>query len=182
MQDRLASDEFTSSGARRLQVVVDRVETFLAAQLDRLERVLEQCEHGAAEQETADRLRRELQEQRRQWEQERLEEMGKIKQAGAQLTEAWDRLEAEQRRLLAERESLRSAPGGGHAQAAGPADGTAMPTESPGATARGNPPPNGPGRSEGTAQDAVSPEAARLQFQQLKREVRRHARGNRQRK
>ncbi|MFG0334475.1 MAG: hypothetical protein ACF8TS_14030, partial [Maioricimonas sp. JB049] len=99
----------------------------------------------------------------------------------AKLMEAWDRLERERRQLLAAGPVAVAGPGAPAPAVATPAEPVGIPHMNGGPVpaaavdilqpATAETPPTVPGRSE-----AWSPEQSALQFQQLKREIGRHAR------
>jgi hypothetical protein len=93
-----------------------------------------------------------IQLERRRWEAERDRERERLLAEAARLADAWQRLESEQRRVLAQRNA------GGSARV--------------GSRSLGR---NAPGAPEPIAdQEPLTPEMAAMQFQQLRREVQRH--------
>lgn len=101
--DRTAADRDDS-----LQAVVQDIESFLLAQLERLEDRLAAGQPeavGQAEDLTAAIAR--FREEQELWEADRQAESERLRQEGALLQEAWQNLEEERRQLLAEREIVR---------------------------------------------------------------------------
>lgn len=97
----------------------------------------------------------EFREERKSWELDRQREIQRLRREGGLLAEAWQRLEAAERSLLAERELLRR--GASHQP--------------------NNPPPSGSPASPEEATPAAGGEQdhlAWLQFQQLRREFQRY--------
>jgi len=93
----------------RLAALADEMEAFLCDQIGRLKIRLPAVANAAdAPQARLETLVADFEEQRASWELLRQQEQSRLRQEGAALTEAWLRLEGEQRQLFAERERLRS--------------------------------------------------------------------------
>ena len=92
--------------AERLRFLADRIEGVLCQQLDRCEMILDQHPQGGDE--ALVRLQQELMEQRGQWEAEREREFERLRKEANWLADAWERLEAEERRIAAQRETLQA--------------------------------------------------------------------------
>ncbi len=155
-----AGPDFDS--VRRLEAVVADVHQFLDSQLDRLEQERLECRHllerQAAIEQTYDQLKRQQQE----WKQHREEEVRRIEQETTALLQAWERLEEEQRRIRLMGQGV----------------------PSPVATQSAATPAS-PGVARPASQDLIDAvhfptyEPAAVQFQQLRREIRQHARRRR---
>ena len=174
-----------SSRARALREIAHRIERFLAIQLDRLQSALETVHETETERHKLQQLREQLEQQRKAWEQERRAELQALADEADRLRAAWLSLEAEQRRLLARRQSSLPEPGTVTTASADrsctPAGRSEAGTASPQAGSSHQSPetrlptdvsdwPTEPTRFEGP-----TPEALLLQFQQLKREIRKHS-------
>ena len=90
----------------RLRKLASQLHEFLLSQIDRLECGDRPGVSANEESLLASRMD-EFRQERENWEIHRQREVEDLRSEGNLLTEAWQRLEAEERRLLAERESLR---------------------------------------------------------------------------
>lgn len=159
----------------RLLALMEEVRAFVQVQLDRIEQAWADCE-GVVQRELAlDERQRELDRQQQQLEAARDEQTRRLDAEYTKLMEAWDRLESEKRQLLASGpvgpaapvQPPQGGPAGMPQMNGGPVPAVAVDILQPAAET----PATVPGRSE-----AWSPEQSALQFQQLKREIGRHAR------
>lgn len=165
--------------SQRLRAVAEGLGRFLEEHLRRLETAATQCEQVLAQKRTVERGAEELEQDRREFEQQRERQIDVVRQEQDRLIEAWHKLEGEQRRVITHQETAPAlhdtvsfaAPAPG---APGPVGAASAPVEaapaavaehrplSIAATARQNPMP------------AMSRESALDQFQRLKREIRNH--------
>jgi hypothetical protein len=157
--------------ASQLRALADRLEAFALDQLDRLESIAGRCREVLADEESIRAKMHELQHCREAWESGQQSESERLKSEALRLEAAWALLEAEQRRLL----MLQGASAALVAASARPV----MPVNQPATSGNisnsdsGSPtltPDNAPADL-----DAYSHDAALLQFQQLRRDVQRHA-------
>jgi hypothetical protein len=147
------------------------MESFLLEQLERLEETvdatLKWTESADLHQSTA----QDLDDERQRWEAEKQQEWERIQSDAARLAEAWQRVEMEQRRLLAERNASRVSspvdrglPGKEGNTSAGGIPGLA-----------GSPLPCQRDSQPTSEEPLLAPESAILQFQQLRREMQKHS-------
>jgi hypothetical protein len=134
--------------AQRLMALLDRIEEFATLQFRRLEMTIQTLEASSGEH--ASPQEAQVEQWTKLWEEERSAERRRLQQEGQLLIRAWKELEDEQRRLLGLRESL--------------AVHGSMPSDSANHGSRSAEEP------QGVAEMALS------QFQQLRREIQRHAR------
>lgn len=153
--------EILSQCAGRLEALVRRCQAFLVRQFGRIDEVTHRLERTAERQAA---ISQELQRQQVLWEQTRQKQAEQIAEEVEMLSSAWDRIEEDRRSLLASEASLP------------PREGAGTPDVVP---AQLFPLSSGPGpepflsfESSGTGRSAV------LQFQQIRREIRQHARRN----
>lgn len=157
-----------TSDARQFEQITKRIEEFLSRHVRRLGDVLDRCSESLVQDEAAWQLMDDLQQQKKQWELQRQAEALQIEQEHARLIAAWEQLEAEERRLAAQSESLRLDRNAGvvvHSV-----------TGQPGGE---SPPGLQPQANQNRSLVRESPlgaAASRRQFEQLKREIRNHAR------
>ncbi|QDU40443.1 hypothetical protein Mal4_48000 [Maioricimonas rarisocia] len=164
------------SPAERLLVLTEEVRAFVQVQLDRLEKAWTDCEGVLERERSLDERQRELERQQQHLESALDEQRRRLDDEYARLMDAWDRLESEKRQLLASGPVAAAAPApptqGETAVVprmnGGPVPAAAVDILQP---ATAETPTTVPGRSE-----TWSPEQSALQFQQLKREIGRHAR------
>jgi len=160
----------------RLLSVTARIERFLLGQIQRLESLPADRQTAGRQDLDADQLAADFLADRRQWEDLRQQQARSLEAEAARLVEAWQRLEAEHRRTLAQRESLRPAveslPGARASRVVPELDHDRVRRSSE--------------RSEGQWEvevalddEPLSPELAVVQFQQLRREILRHRRQER---
>lgn len=160
--------------ARRLRAIADRMEDFLLGQILRLETAMQAC--SLPEDSTHRGISGELQEERARWEAERQHELQRLQEETDRLTEAWERVEAEQRRLLGERESMRAQSRVARSHALG----SALPGDPEEALAAcGRYRPGEAARETVLDDEPLTAEMAAMQFQQLRREIQKHARRHR---
>jgi len=157
----------------RLLSLTTRIESFLLRQIQRLESLLEDCQAAGGHDQAADQLAAGFLEDRRQWENLRQQQARRLEAEAARLIEAWQQLEAEQRRMLGQRESLRPAleslpeARSGRGVAGMEHDRCRQTFEQR----------ESPWTAEVVLDDEpLSPELAVMQFQQLRREILRHRR------
>lgn len=180
--------------AQKLQAIARQAESFFQDQFYRLETVIDQCRAAlaaaAADDRPADEDRSaspaELDDGAAVLGNEELE---KVRREQELLVEAWTRLEAEQRELVARQDLLRTAESHGGA----PVQNPEPPVESQSDSAAEDPrlaaagpapqggPPGQPPRAA-TLNEMRSREAVLQQVRQLKREVRNHSYGPRRKK
>ncbi len=161
--------DIAAAPAQRLVALLDRIEEFATRQFRRLEMMINLLEQSRDEGGVPPGAPAELWMQL--WEEERSAERSRIQEEGQLLMCAWKRIEDEERRLLAMRESL--------------ATQHAMPLETtrPDRLARpaGSTPPVAPTLKDQRSveeHDDVE-EMALSQFQALRREIQRHSRRGR---
>ena len=161
------------AAAEKLRSIADRIEQFVTQQITRLEAA--SLQHAAPQPRSdfapeGDNV--EIEQQRRKWEQERDAEIRRLRDEGQLLKDAWEQIESEQRRLLAERGSMRAASGPpvSSSRQATVAQPISKPESSPELAPKTDHKPASPNTSR---------EQAVRQFQHLKREIGKHNRGNR---
>jgi hypothetical protein len=156
--------------ARRLERLTKSVESSLAEQFRQLDELLAHTpNHGADESREA--ARSEFAQKRSAWERERSEEYVKIERERNQLGDAWARVEAEQRRLMAEEALLK-------------AQANAAPERGSGRARETAETPNAPGTAEAeaaqaeakAARDNAARQTVLVEYEQLKSDVQKHAR------
>ena len=158
--------EEVAAVADRFQKLATRIEAFLSSQLRRIDEALQLSESKYVFDATAKRAANELEEERQRWEQQRQKECEQVRQQQQLLVDAWENLEAEQRQLLFARNSMKiSDDGDAHDVAVKQA-----PLSHATAVAEDD-----LNRSQAQG-DNSSAEPTSVQFQQLKREIRRHVR------
>lgn len=150
----------------RLLQVIRSFESFATEQLDQLEDASRQRPPGTAEPvgdvpEDFAQSVKQFMELRSRWEEERQHQVAQIQQDTAQLAEAWQRLETEQRSFISERRrDVRPAP----------EQRTVVMSTQP-----VHEPIVEPASTEASGQSRSS-ESMMLQYEQLRREVRKHSR------
>lgn len=153
--------------ARRIEQISREVNEFLMARFEALEHALGRRHTDGAQRESSQRDTEALSQQRAQWEQEKRADVKKLEADRVSLAEAWERMEAEQRKLLIDRAACERVP--------------AM-AETPGtngnATAEVAPVASQvvPAKSVNEDLEKAVRESVLMQFQQLKNDVRSHAR------
>lgn len=161
--------ETSAEAARRVEAVAGRVDQFFRLQFERLERVIAECRDVLQREDRIRQLQSELERERDRRHRDYERDKGRIREESRLLREAWDRLEAEQRRLLARRPT----PAEGSSQAqTGSMESGAM---QPGRT-EGQPAVSSEGDTQSEQRSAGAKQATLVEFQQLKREIRKHAR------
>lgn len=163
------------NGANRLRDIAERIEGFLAEQIGRLEETMEGAPDAPPPVHMARRTTQYVEEERRRWETEKQRERERIQSDGVRLAEAWQRVEMEQRRLLAQRSAMGSSPVESREPPLAPGDSAAdLDAVSP--VARQH---HGPAAADLVPvmdEPPLTPESAILQFQQLRREMQQHSR------
>jgi hypothetical protein len=155
----------------QLRDIAGRIEDFLVAQIHRLESAVQDSPPVAEGSADVELIQRELSEEQRRWETERAREVERIKTESAQLVQAWERVECEQRELLALRGATR-----GNVRSLQ----TLRNADTQCAREADTVPYSGQDRYREVVEDeALSPESAVLQFQQLRREIQRHSQQHR---
>ena len=171
--DELPSAEAERGGSGdRLLGLMEEVRAFLQVQLDRLEQAWTDCEVILKRERTLDERQRQLERREQELKAAHDEQTRRLDAEYTRLTEAWDRLESETRQMLATGQaSPAAAPSVASVETprinGGPVPAAAVDVLQPAA----EPPATVPGGSE-----TWSPEQSAIQFQQLKREIGRHAR------
>ena len=160
---------------RRLYILARKLELFLGEQAERLSGTLRQCQ-GVTE--SSARIQREmaaLENHRLAWERKRAEEMRLLEQERDLLTQAWESVEDEQRRLLAERSLLPAAPASASPKRASPAGGRAGGETESSADADQLCDSTGILLDENdTVEERMDPNVT-VQFEKVKNDVRRHS-------
>jgi hypothetical protein len=175
-----APDKSSSlQAARSLQAIARNLENFLVAQFRQLDELMASRPAPSSSEGSSDVLRAELQRQQAAWERQKNEEFQRIEQERDLLGEAWTRVEAEQRRILAEdalrraqASNVRELPAGGPAREL-----AAVPTEH---AENSRPTDANSSRALDITRDTVLRESALVEYEQLKSDVQRHARRVRQ--
>ena len=156
--------------AQQLRQVANRIEEFLIRQIDRLQGAI--AESAAADgQAEMGLLRDDFQRQRDKWEADRQLEIEQLREDARRLAEAWKHLESEQRELLMRQATIRTMPPAVVSEAEACAEnGPLHPVRlSPTGTVAAV------GAAVGCVGNAATMQKAQLQFQQLRREMQRHA-------
>lgn len=168
---RFADPTVIRGHVQQLHLLTSRIEEFLAYQIHRLQTM----ETAAPQPQVGnsadlDRLIDEFELLRRNWESERQRETDRLRGDAERLQEAWRDLEGEQRDLLTRQAAMRSV--GANATPAMPvAVGAMYPTRAASATrAVGS-----ASQQFGTDTSAAPSHKAQIQFQQLRREMQKHA-------
>jgi hypothetical protein len=154
---RLSAADAAACG-QRLEALALRIAEFMRKQIAQLEEL--DCDFAgtAADHAAWEEMVRELRQQRLQWEQEKAGQAETIAAEARMLTAAWDEIEVQRRRLLSD-ESTAAAP--------------ESVAESPSAQSR----PETPSLTNLFDCGVLgSGHSAALQFHQIKREIRQHAR------
>jgi hypothetical protein len=157
---------------RQLRGLAEDIDAFVTLQNTRLERAIDASSMGDKLQGDFDHRRLELESRERELQQRQREARAHVEAECEQLTTAWDRLEAQQRQLLAQ-----------GAGAAAPANSTQVLQPVSAAPISSLPGGDidligdvGLPTANPTSIQPWSREPAAQQFQQMKREIRRHAR------
>ena len=157
-----------SSDVRQLEQITKRIDEFLSQHVRRLADVLDQCSECFTQEEVVHRLIDDLQQQKKQWELQRQTEASQIEREHARLIAAWEQLEAEERRLAAQSESLRLDRNAGSV--------VKLPPEPPGGELPSGSQTQGNRNQSLVLENSTESPPSRRQFEQLKREIRNHAR------
>jgi hypothetical protein len=156
--------------AEQLREVAAQIEEFLLRQIDRLQEEISKAAESAGELNLGS-LQEEFERMREQLEEERREEMDQIREDAQRLAESWQMLETEQRELLMRQATIRTVPSPATTEVDGL--GEASPLHPMRLT------PAGAVTTVGAEIRAIAGGAtiqkAQLQFQQLRREMQRHA-------
>lgn len=168
-RDRIAASETPTTQVEecsaRLAALTARMSTFLKAQIDSLQAAAKEVESASELQAKYEAMTLELAEQQQEWERHKEAEALRMAADARLLSEAWDEIENERRERLSQ-----GSPAGGHQVE------YSMPEVSDPA------PPTSQSMSDTALFDLGMPKSAQpssVQFQQLKREIRQHARRNR---
>jgi hypothetical protein len=160
-----------SAGARGLRDVALRIEDFLMEQVERLEDAIETTLKHGQFTDPPPPATDDLEDERRRWEVEKQREWKRIQGDAAQLAQAWQRVEIEQRRLLAERNASRVVSATDREPLGAEND-----TWSTRTTDHAQPPWSDQATCQpGADQPLMTQESAILQFQQLRREMQKHS-------
>jgi hypothetical protein len=164
--------------AQRLKALATRLEDFVAVQCDRLrgarqELAVEGPSPPGTTPTELNQLLEEFEQMRNQWEQNRSQEVQRLKEDAARLVEAWQRLEAEQRQILSRQASARAL--GMPVERLG--IGALHPARSAESGGVSSPLP----AIDANAATPLSAYRSTNQFQQLRRELQRHAQQQRKR-
>lgn len=166
----------TADAAERLRNVAERIEEFVGQQISQLESAYDRIAELVRTDPAAATSDEEFESRRRKWEQERNAEIRRLRDEGQLLSEAWEQLEAEQRRLLGERGSLKvKAPAAVNSANPAPKLGRPPAARTPPTTDR----PDSQNHDPPPATTQNSREQAVRQFQHLKREIGKHHRNKR---
>jgi hypothetical protein len=159
----------TSAPNHRLRALTGEIEEFLLQQIRRLESLLGNHARNSSSTAELQDLLVEVEHQQRQFDVRREEQMARIQLESARLTDAWQRLENEQRELLAQRQR-------------GPVKTPETPPAAPAANSSSGIVQSG--QAQPSAADVAvdhelpCPETTAFEFQQLRREIQRHIRRN----
>ncbi len=161
----------------RLERLTQHVDDFLGRQMAEIDRACGDLAEQAGDRAAVDEMSRELRKQQALWEQSRQQQKERIAEEVDMLTAAWDRIEAERRRSLADDGSRPTAPSDAIASTSA-TSGAPMPEpQDPNMANPGSSSPNLSAPVDYFDFDsAVTGRSAALQFQQIKREIRQHAR------
>lgn len=178
---RTADPSVLRAHVQQLNTLTARIEEFLSYQIHRLESMDGlSATVTAASPADLDRLIDEFEELRRSWEVERQEETDRMRSDAEQLKRAWQQLEVEQRQLLTRQAAIRTvgptAMVSTSTQSIVAATGTGglYPTRSGGARAVNSVSQHYNNNNNEIASSAPS-HKAQIQFQQLRREMQKHA-------
>ncbi|MGE0374764.1 MAG: hypothetical protein AB7Q45_05065 [Planctomycetaceae bacterium] len=155
------SPQIVEECSQRLAQLAERVQTFLDSQCRRIEQACENVQQQASDHAAWEQMAHELRQQKALWEKSKQQQTERIAEELNFLAAAWDRIEAERRHL--------------------PTNDGVDPPAMPAPAAAPVPPiaeqPN-PVNSANLFDlpVAASGRSAALQFQQIKREIRQHAR------
>jgi hypothetical protein len=165
-----ADNSVSLQAAYKLESLAKSVEGFLVEQFRQLDALVAARPALTASGSSSDAPKAELQRQQAAWERLKAEEHQRIEQERDLLGEAWTRVEAEQRRILAEEALRRAQANTAREAAAAPHEAADNPQDS--VVAR---------REESSAarraiRDTISRESALVEYEQLKNDVQKHAR------
>lgn len=157
---RTLSAEQVYACGRRLALLARKIDKFHGVQLQELERTWSELQRQAESHAAWEQMSRDLHQEQTEWEQKKAEQAERIAEELEFLAAAWDRIEAERRALLTRESDI---------PAAEPVV-AAAPLTAPAVVAP-------PAPLNLTDFDSVATgRSAALQFQQIKREIRQHAR------
>ncbi len=177
---RTADPSVLRAHVQQLNTLTARIEEFLSYQIHRLESMdgLSTSSMGAGSPADLDRLIDEFEELRRSWEVERQEETERMRSDAEQLKRAWQQLEVEQRQLLTRQAAIRTV-GANTMVSATPqpvvaASGSSglYPTRSGGPRAVNSVTQH---YNSNESPSSAPSHKAQIQFQQLRREMQKHA-------
>ncbi|MBX3439410.1 MAG: hypothetical protein KF861_18120 [Planctomycetaceae bacterium] len=149
--------------AQRLERLARRVDAFLDDQWNVIQQVCEELERDAEDQTAWEQQASEFRQQHAEWEESKLQQSERIAEELRALSTAWDQVESERRTLLSDAANFTSEFSTEAAEAIEPI---------PACTDPMNP------ANLFEIVTSSSSRSAALQFQQLKREIRQHARRN----
>lgn len=156
--------------AEQLRQVAASIEEFLLRQIDRLQEEIANAAKSAGELNLGS-LQEEFERMREQLEEERKDEMDQIREDARRLAESWQMLEAEQRELLMRQATIRTVPSPATSEVDGLGETSPlhpMRLTSAGAVTT-------VGAEIRAIAGGATIQKAQLQFQQLRREMQRHA-------
>ena len=177
---RSADPSVLRAHVQQLNTLTARIEEFLSYQIHRLESMdgVATTVAAAASPADLDRLIDEFEELRRSWEVERQEETERMRSDAEQLKRAWQQLEVEQRQLLTRQAAIRSVGANSMVSAsaqpvvAATGTGGLYPSRSAGPRAVNSVTQHYNGND---AAASAPTHKAQIQFQQLRREMQKHA-------
>ena len=99
--------------SRRLEKIVDSIESFLQSQVTRLEGALDECRQAEENDRIIQGLLADAESEREAWEKRRQMEILRLEQVGEKLAEGWKQLEDERRNWMDHRDGIA---GSGHSE------------------------------------------------------------------
>lgn len=164
----VSAERLAGTQTAALLRLLDQAEQELARFARGFDELAAVCQQAMNESESARRMLGELEESRQEWTRQREQEANELQQEREALIAAWTQLEAEQRELTVQRQTLRLSRADGTSQPHPPA----MPGQHPPEAGRESHLPEqwpAPAR-------AADQEANAADFEQLRREIRNHSR------
>lgn len=165
--------------ARRVEQISHEINEFLMARFEALEHALRRRNADQAQRESSQRDAEALSHQRAQWEQEKRADVKKLEADRVSLAEAWERLETEQRKLLIDRAACERVPAMAETPGTSGNATTEVAPAAPHAVASQvamSPSQVAHAKSANEDLEKAVRESVLMQFQQLKNDVRSHAR------